>query len=248
MTPFRRPSQAPGTTRAPAGQPADTLVIPAAQTRTEPDIGSDPTGFTTVMMRHIPKRRAGRLGLSVAAAVSGTVITLMLNVPPQFRIAAAVVGAALPAFMTEPGRFQRQRVAAAGLLTIAALVLTYGGATVFSSLTGKRVYDDRPAAPAGPWAVIQDYYHDITVRDYPAAWRLRGSRLQAQGYTSWVAGYARTGRQTVRKISISGNQITFTLRSDNPDGIVQTYSITDTVTGGKIVTANVVQTGGPTPA
>jgi hypothetical protein len=63
-----------------------------------------------------------------------------------------------------------------------------------------------------------------------------------------VAGYANTGRQTVTKTSQSGGQLNFTLRSDNPDGTVQTYQGTATVTGGKIVTSNVVQTSGPASA
>ena len=100
----------------------------------------------------------------------------------------------------------------------------------------------------GPWAVVQAYYSDITVRDYPAAWRLLGNQVQGQGYSSFVAGYANTGRQTVTKISQPGDQVSFTLTSDNPDGTVQTYQGTDTVTGGKIVAANVTQTGGPAAA
>jgi hypothetical protein len=63
-----------------------------------------------------------------------------------------------------------------------------------------------------------------------------------------VAGYANTGRQIVRKLSQSGDQVHFTLRSENPDGTVQTYRVTDTVIGGKIVHFHVVQTGGPAPA
>ncbi len=62
-------------------------------------------------------------------------------------------------------------------------------------------------------------------------------------YASFAAGYNGTGRQAVTKISQSGDQVGFTLTSDNPDGTVQTYQGTDTVTGGKIVTAHVVQTG-----
>lgn len=68
------------------------------------------------------------------------------------------------------------------------------------------------------------------------------------GYASFVAGYANTGRQTVKKISESGDQVTFTLQSDSPGGTVQNYRGTATVTGGKIATANVVQTGGPASA
>jgi hypothetical protein len=104
------------------------------------------------------------------------------------------------------------------------------------------------AAGAGPWAVVKAYYQDITLRDYAAAWRLLGYHPQGSGYASFAAGYANTGRQTVRKISRSGGQVSFTLRSDNPDGTVQTYQGTATVTGGKIVTTNVVQTGGPAAA
>jgi hypothetical protein len=66
--------------------------------------------------------------------------------------------------------------------------------------------------------------------------------LRSRDFASFVAGYADTGQQTVTEISQSGDQITFTLRSDNPDGTVQTYQGTETVTGGKIVAANVVQT------
>jgi hypothetical protein len=100
----------------------------------------------------------------------------------------------------------------------------------------------------GPWAVVKAYYHDITVRDYAAAWRLLGHRPHGAAYATFVAGYAHTGRQIVRKLSQSGDQVNFTLRSENPDGTVQTYRVTDTVIGGKIVHFKVVQTGGPAPA
>ena len=107
----------------------------------------------------------------------------------------------------------------------------------------------RPAtAGTGPWAVVKAYYNDITLRDYAAAWRLLGFKPQGESYTSFVAGYANTGRQTVTKTSQSGGQVSFTLRSDNPDGTVQTYQGTATVTGGKIATSNVVQTDGPASA
>jgi len=100
----------------------------------------------------------------------------------------------------------------------------------------------------GPWAVVKAYYHDITVRDYAAAWQLLGHRPHGAAYATFVAGYANTGRQIVRKLSQSGDQVKFTLRSENPDGTVQTYRITDIVIGGKIVHFKVVQTGGPAPA
>jgi hypothetical protein len=225
------------------------MVMPAAAASTELDTGTYRTGLTTAVTRRVAKRPAARLGLSVIAAIAGTVVASALNVPPQFRIATAAAGAALPAFMTEPGRFQRQRVWLATVLTMAALFVTYGGTTAFSYLTGTRsVYLARPATAASPWGVVKAYYRDITVRDYRAAWRLRSSRLRAGGYASFAAGYAATGRQVVRKVSVSGDQVSFTLRSANPDGTVQMFSGTDTVTGGKIVAASVLQTGGQQPA
>jgi hypothetical protein len=104
-----------------------------------------------------------------------------------------------------------------------------------------------PSGTAGavtdPWAVVSAYYGSITARDYAAAWRLLGFDPNGRGYAGFVRGYAGTGRQTVTKISESGDQVSFRLRSDNPDGTVQTYRGTDTVRGGKIVAAKVVQTG-----
>jgi hypothetical protein len=96
---------------------------------------------------------------------------------------------------------------------------------------------------AGAWATVSAYYKDITSKDYAAAWRLLGYNPQGGGYASFVAGYANTGTQTVTETSASGDQVSFTLTSDNPDGTVQTYTGTDTVTGGKIIAASVTQTG-----
>jgi hypothetical protein len=99
-----------------------------------------------------------------------------------------------------------------------------------------------PATGGDPWSVVSAYFRDVTLRDYAAAWKLLGPALQSGGYSSFVAGYADTGQQILTKISRYRNQVTFRLRSDNPDGTVQTYQGTDTVTGGKIVAAHIVQT------
>lgn len=246
MTPFRRPARAPETGRIPARQPAGTLVIPAAEASGGLAADRYRTGFATVVKRGVPRRPATRLGLSVTAAISGTLVTSMLNVPARLRIAATVVGAALPAFMTEPGRFQRQRVLAAGLLTAAALFVTFGGSTAFSYFAGKpSAYVGHPAATAGPWAVVKAYFRDITRHEYRAAWRLKGPAERTQDYASFVAGYADSGRQIVRKISVSGDQVTFALRSDNLNGTVQRYRMTETVTGGKIVGHSTEWVSGP---
>ena len=101
---------------------------------------------------------------------------------------------------------------------------------------------ESPADSGDPWSVISAYFQDISLRDYAAAWQLLGPALQGRDYASFAAGYADTGQQTVTETSQSGDQVSFTLRSDNPDGTAQTYQGTDTVTGGKIVAAHVVQT------
>src|SRR5215469_14562722 len=80
-------------------------------------------------------RKARQLSLSILAAIVGTVFTSALNGPPQLRLVAAAVGAAVPAFVTEPGRHQRERVVAATLLMAIALGVTYGGAALFSYAT-----------------------------------------------------------------------------------------------------------------
>jgi hypothetical protein len=95
---------------------------------------------------------------------------------------------------------------------------------------------------ADPWSVVSDYFQYISQRDYTAAWSLLGPALQAGGYASFVAGYSDTGQQTVTETSQSGDQVSFTLTSQNPDGTVQTYQGTETVMGGKIVAAHVVET------
>jgi hypothetical protein len=93
-------------------------------------------------------RKAGRLTLSVLAAIAGTILASAMSGSPQLRLAAAAVGSAVPAFVTEPGRYQRQRAMAAALLMAAALFVTYGGATLFSYATRHTaIYPLPPAAP-----------------------------------------------------------------------------------------------------
>ncbi len=99
-----------------------------------------------------------------------------------------------------------------------------------------------PSNGGDPWSVVSAYFRDVTLRDYAAAWKLLGPALQGGGYSSFVAGYADTGQQILTKVSQYRDQVSFLLRSDNPDGTVQIYQGTDTVTGGKIVAAHIVQT------
>ena len=66
-----------------------------------------------------PARAADRLGLSIFAAVAGTILTSFVNGSPRLKLAAALAGAALPAFVTGPGRHQRQVTRRVGLVGLA---------------------------------------------------------------------------------------------------------------------------------
>jgi hypothetical protein len=121
--------------------------------------------------------------------------------------------------------------------------IQWGGTLGSSTATWTVPAVSSSGTSAGAWATVSAYYQDITSKDYTAAWRLLGYNPQGGGYASFVAGYADTGTQTVTETSASGDQVSFTLTSDNPDGTVQTYTGTDTVTGGRIMAASVTQTG-----
>jgi hypothetical protein len=105
-----------------------------------------------------------------------------------------------------------------------------------------------PATPAqtDPWAVVSEYYGDVSSRDYADAWNLFAPTMQDdQGsYSQWVAGYADTGAQDVTEISESGDQVNYDLQSDNPDGTTQWYSGVAIVVGGQIQSARLTQVAG----
>jgi hypothetical protein len=109
-----------------------------------------------------------------------------------------------------------------------------------------------PAAPqspatqpnvTNPWAVVSAYYGDIESRDYPEAWALIDSgATTGQTYQQFVGGFACTGAQQLAEVSESGDQVTFDLAATNScNGQVKNFTGTDTVMGGKIVAADVVQ-------
>ncbi len=97
-----------------------------------------------------------------------------------------------------------------------------------------------------PWAVVSEYYGDVSSRDYPDAWNLFAPTMQDdQGsYSQWAAGYANTGDQDVTEISQSGDQVNYDLQSDNPDGTTQWYSGVAIVVGGQIQRASLTQVAG----
>jgi hypothetical protein len=97
----------------------------------------------------------------------------------------------------------------------------------------------------GPWAVVSAYYGDIESGNYPEAWALLSSgATTGQTYQQFVNGFACTGSQNLTEVGESGDQVTFDLDATNScTGQVQHFTGTDTVQNGRIVAANVMQTG-----
>jgi hypothetical protein len=108
-----------------------------------------------------------------------------------------------------------------------------------------------PGSPAAapnvtdPWAVVSAYYGDIESGSYAQAWALLDSgATTGQTYQQFVNGFACTGGQQLTETGSSGDQVTFDLAAtDTCTSQVQHYAGTDTVQNGKIVAANIHQTG-----
>jgi curli biogenesis system outer membrane secretion channel CsgG len=96
-----------------------------------------------------------------------------------------------------------------------------------------------------PWAVVSAYYGDIESGDYAGAWALLNSGVTTgQTYQQFVNGFACTGAQDLSENWESGDEVNFDLAATNDcTGAVQDYTGTDTVVDGKIVAADVTQTG-----
>ena len=104
-------------------------------------------------------------------------------------------------------------------------------------------------APAQPQftssiALVNQYYQDITDRNYSAAWALGGSNLSGGvGYDAWVAGYGTTASITLYSQSDWGSgKVTSYLSAVQSDGSTRTYYGTYYVTNGVIASANVART------
>ena len=109
----------------------------------------------------------------------------------------------------------------------------------------------QPAAPApaqpqftSSIAVVNQYYQDITDRNYSAAWALGGSNLSGGvGYDAWVAGDGTTASITLYSQSDWGSgKVTSYLSAVQSDGSTRTYYGTYYVTNGVITSANIART------
>jgi hypothetical protein len=149
---------------------------------------------------------------------------------------------------------------AAGTLGLAACGTTVAEAPAAPTVTRTATPPMTPASPSAsspaaappsdpnvtdPWAVVSAYYGDVESRAYPQAWALLSSgAVTGQTYQQFVAGFSCTGGQALTEQGTSGDQVSFSLAAtDRCTGAVQHFSGTDTVSGGKIVAAHIIQTG-----
>jgi hypothetical protein len=149
---------------------------------------------------------------------------------------------------------------AAGTLGLAACGTTVAQAPAAPTVTKTAAPPASPASPAAspatsapqsdpnvtdPWAVVSAYYGDVESGAYPQAWSLLSSgAVTGQTYQQFVAGFSCTGGQQLAEQGTSGDQVSFSLAAtDRCTGAVQHFSGTDTVSGGKIVAAHIIQTG-----
>ena len=119
---------------------------------------------------------------------------------------------------------------------------------------GQTVYVQAPAAPApapepayftNSTAVVQQFYQDINDGNYSDAWALGGDNIGGSDYAGWVAGYDTTVSVSLGAFSAFGSdQVQASLSALQSDGTTNTYEGTYTVSGGVIVAASIVQTGG----
>ena len=149
---------------------------------------------------------------------------------------------------------------AAGTLGLAACGTTVAQAPAAPTVTRTATPTMTPASPSvsspaaappsdpnvtDPWAVVSAYYGDVESGAYPQAWALLSSgAVTGQTYQQFVAGFSCTGGQALTEQGASGDQVSFSLAAtDRCTGAVQHFSGTDTVSGGKIVAAHIIQTG-----
>jgi hypothetical protein len=104
-------------------------------------------------------------------------------------------------------------------------------------------------APAQPQftssiAVVNQYYQEITDRNYSAAWARGGSNLSGGvGYDAWVTGYGTTASITLYSQADWGSgKVTSYLSALQSDGSTRTYYGTYYVSNGVITSASIART------
>jgi hypothetical protein len=165
-----------------------------------------------------------------------------------------------------PGRVASRAVPSprrsrAALVGWAAAVLVTGGAVSAGAAVaaGSHHQPSRPAAavlplphtdqrkhaaapqPPGPRSVVLAYFAAINAHDWPKVWRLGGDRL-SPSYSSMVAGYAKTIRDDVRSVRVSGDQVVVRIRAYEAGWVTRIYRVECTVRNAAITSCRLLAT------
>ena len=180
--------------------------------------------------------RAGLVGLGVGVTACGAAPVTVMQSPPAHSATAAT---ATPAITKTVIKY---RTATAAPPTAPSTAAAAPPATTAAPAPPQQPADQNVT---DPWAVVSAYYGDIESGNYQQAYALIGNgATTGQTYQEFVVGFACTGSQSVSENLESGDQVNFNLvATDSCIGAIRYYTGTDTVRGGVIVGADVVQTG-----
>jgi hypothetical protein len=88
--------------------------------------------------------------LAIAGSICGTLLTAALNTSPTVRLIGALLGSAIPPLVTFAGPYHRLRAGLAVAVTAGALIITYGGFTLFDFATERKETFPLPASVPQP--------------------------------------------------------------------------------------------------
>ena len=95
-------------------------------------------------------RASTQMVLAIAGSICGTLLTTALNTSPTVRLIGALLGSAIPPLVTFAGPYHRLRAGLAVAVTVGALVVTYGGFTLFDFATERKGTFPLPASVPQP--------------------------------------------------------------------------------------------------
>jgi hypothetical protein len=99
---------------------------------------------------------------------------------------------------------------------------------------------DSSPTPEDASAVVEEFYQDISDKDFTAAWELGGKNIAGTSYAKWVAGFDTTDNVEVETANTEDpEQVSVVIRATQSDGAVKVFHGTYTVSGGEIINADI---------
>jgi hypothetical protein len=95
--------------------------------------------------------------------------------------------------------------------------------------------------PPQPAHVVRAFYAAISSHDWELVWRLGGHNLGYGPYATYqgmVAGYARTVRDELTSLHVTGSTVDGSFRAYQSDGTVRDYQFSYVVRGAAIVSGH----------